>query len=96
MSDLKIGIDSIDQTKKDLLLKLDDITSKYDYILEMVEDSKNLFDSETAKYLREKIFDNVKEQKNYINNEFKPFINELDVVKEKYSSLYNDIKKEVS
>ena len=96
MSDLKIGIDSIEQTKKDLLLKLDDIISKYNYILEMVEDSKNLFDSETAKYLREKIFENIKEQKWYINENFNPFINELDFVKEQYSSLYGDIKKEVS
>jgi len=96
MSNLKIGIDSIDQTKKDLLFKLDDIISKYDYILDMVEDSKNLFDSNTAKYLREKIQENIMEQKGYINNNFNPFINELDFVKEEYASLYNDIKKEVS
>ncbi len=95
MNNLEIKIDSVESVKKDMLLELNNILEKYNYLLSMVDDSKSLFDTNTGDYLRDKILENINEQKDYINNKFMPFVNKLDVVKDSYTNLYNDIKKEV-
>lgn len=92
---LLVNINEIDDTKKKILRELDNILSQYDSLLNNVNDSVAFFDTDTGDYFRDLVTNNIKEQKDYINDSFIPLANSLDVVKQKYEELYQIVKGSV-
>ena len=93
---LLVNINEIDDTKKKILRELDNILSQYNHLLNDVNDSVDFFDTETAEYFRDIVINNIKEQKDYINNSFIPLANNLDNIKQKYEELNQKLEGSVN
>ena len=92
---LTVDINSIESTTKlmdDRFNELVNMISKYK---EMIEDTKNIYDTESATIYRKIALGYIELIERYLNNDFKPYIDKLDEIRGIYIDEYNSISKSV-
>lgn len=85
------NVNSIDSTKRKMDVKIDELMSLLNKYQEIIEESKLIYDTESATLFRRIANSYVEIMKQYLNNECKPYINKLDEVKNKYIEQINAI-----
>ncbi len=69
---------------KEMSSKLDEIDEMLKKTKIKVEESKEVFDTPTATYFRQKVYDYIDGQKLYINNDIRPFVEVLNTLANVY------------
>ena len=90
-----LEINSISNTKKQIDDKYSELVSMINKYEEMIEDTKNIYDTESATLYRKIAVSYIDLVHKYLNNEFKPFIDKLDEIKNVYMDEFNAISESV-
>ena len=90
-TDIVLRINSISDTKKQIDEKYSELISMIDKYKEMINDTKNVYDTESANLYRTIADAYIDLVKKYLNTDFKPFVDKLDEVKDIYLREYNTI-----
>lgn len=90
-----LEINSISNTKKQMDDKYNELISMMDKYKEMLEDTKNIYDTESATLYRKIGVSYVDLVEKYLNTEFKSFIDRLDEIKKVYQDEFNAISESV-
>ena len=88
-TDVVLKINSISDTKKQMDDKYNELISMIDKYREMIDDTKSIYDTESATLYRAIANTYIDLVKKYLNNEFKPFIDKLDEIKGIYLNEIN-------
>ncbi len=88
-TDVVLKINSISDTKKQMDDKYNELISMIDKYREMIDDTKSIYDTESATLYRTIANTYIDLVKKYLNNEFKPFIDKLDEIKGIYLNEIN-------
>lgn len=92
---LTVDIGSIANTKKIMDEKYSELVSMVNKYKETIENSKNIYDTESATLYRKVAIGYIEIVEKYLNNEFKPYIDKLDEIKGIYTDEYNAIRKSI-
>ena len=92
---LTVDIGSIANTKKVMDEKYNELISMISNYKKTIEDSKAIYDTESASLYRKIAINYVDLIENYLNNDFKPYIDMLDEIKNIYIDEYNAIAKSI-
>lgn len=90
-----LEINSISNTKKQIDDRYSELVSMINKYEEMIEDTKNIYDTESATLYRKIAVSYIDLVHKYLNNEFKPFIDKLDEIKNVYMDEFNAISESV-
>ena len=82
-----IDIKSLDSTKEMLVSECNELINMIDIYKEMFEETKKIYDTESATLFRKIASFYLNYIEKYINEEFKPLINNLDDIKQAYMEL---------
>ena len=88
---LTVDINSIGSTKKIMDEKHDELISMVNKYKEIVENTKNIYDTESGVLYRKIALGYIELVQNYLNNDLKPYIDRLDEIKSIYIDEYNAI-----
>ena len=92
---LTVDIGSIANTKKLMEDEFNELVSLINIYKTKIENSKNIYDTESGAMYRKIANGYVELVENYLNNDFKPYIDKLDEIKSIYIDEYNEILREV-
>ena len=90
-----VDINSIDKTKKIMEEKINELLSSIIKYKEIIDNTKNIYDTESAVLYRYVALGYIEMVEKYINNEFREYIDKLDDIKRTYIDEYNSILKNV-
>lgn len=90
-ADVVLKINSISDTKKQMDDKYNELISMIDKYKEMIDDTKSIYDTESANLYRTIADAYIGLVKKYLNTDFKPFVDKLDEIKDIYLREYNTI-----
>lgn len=93
---LTVDIGSIANTKKVIDEKYDELVSMINKYKETIENSQNIYDTESATLYRKVVLGYIEIVEKYLSGEFKSYIDRLDEIKSIYIDEYNAIRKAVS
>ena len=93
---LTVDISSIATTKKIMDEKFAELLIMIDKYQTIIENSKNIFDTESATLYRKVSLSYIELVQKYLNNELKPFIDRLDEIKGIYIDEYNAIATSIN
>ena len=82
-------IDSIISTKESMDGYYNELLSMINMFQEIIEDTQNIYYTESATLYRKIAINYIESVRNYINNDFKEFIDRIDEVKKIYIDEYN-------
>lgn len=82
-------IDSIISTKESMDGYYNELLSMINWFQEIIEDTQNIYYTESATLYRKIAINYIESFRNYINNDFKEFIDRIDEVKKIYIDEYN-------
>ena len=88
-------IDSIISTKESMDGYYNELLSMINQFQEIIEDTQNIYYTESATLYRKIAINYIESVRNYINNDFKEFIDRIDKVKSRVSSIASSISGEV-
>ena len=86
-----LKISSISDTKKLIDENYNELVSMIDKYKGMIDDTKNVYDTESANLYRKIADAYIDLVKKYLNTDFKPFVDKLDEIKDIYLREYNTI-----
>ena len=92
---LTVDIGSIANTKKIIDEKYSELVSMVNKYKDTIENSKNIYDTESASLYRKIAINYIEIVEKYLNNEFKPYVDRLDEIKSIYTDEYNAIRKSI-
>lgn len=92
---LTVDIGSIANTKKIMDGKYNELVSMINNYKEKMEDTKKVYDTESATLYRKVVLNYIDLVEKYLNSDFKPYIDRLDEIKSIYTDEYNTIAREV-
>ncbi len=84
-------IDSIISTKESMDGYCNELLSMINWFQEIIEDTQNIYYTESATLYRKIAINYIEFVRNYINNDFKEFIDRIDEVKKIYIDEYNQM-----
>ena len=84
-----VDIDSIISTKESMDGYYNELLSMINMFQEIIEDTQNIYYTESATLYRKIAINYIESVRNYINNDFKEFIDRIDEVKKIYIDEYN-------
>lgn len=90
-----IDIFSIANTKKIMDEKCSELLSMINHYKDVVDNTKNIYDTESATLYRKIAFQYIELVQRYLNNDLKLYIDKLDEVREIYFDKYNAINDSV-
>lgn len=93
---LTVDITSISNTKKIMDEKFTDLLSMVNHYKDIIENTKNIYDTESATLYRKVALGYIELVQKYLNNELKPYIDKLDEIKNIYIDEYNAIANSVN
>lgn len=93
---LTVDISSIATTKKIMDEKFAELLLMIDKYQTIIENSKNIFDTESATLYRKVSLSYIELVQKYLNDELKPFIDRLDEIKGIYIDEYNAIATSIN
>ncbi len=93
---LNVDINSIDVTKNIMDKKYLELLDRFNNYKNMLEDTENIYDTETATLYRELGNLYLEMGIKYLNNNLKPCIDALDTIKASYVNVYKDSNNAVS
>ena len=92
---LTVNIDSITNTKQAMDIMYNELLSMLNKYGDTIEDSKNIYDTESATLYRTVAISYVDLVKKYLDNDLKPYIDKLDEIKTIYLDEYNSISDNI-
>ena len=88
---LTVDINSIGTTKKIMDEKYNELISMINKYKEIVENTKNIYDTESGTLYRKIALGYIELVQKYINNDLKSYIDKLDEIRSVYIDEYNAI-----
>lgn len=92
---LNINIDSIDTTKKIMESEYNELFDKFNNYKTMIESTKDVYDTDSATMYREIGTKYSDMAISYLNNSIKPYIDELDNIKQVYTETRDKLSSSV-
>ncbi len=86
-----VDIKNLREKKKIIDEKYNELVEMFIKYQQMIEDTKQVYDTESAKYFRKIVKEYMEIAKIYLNNDFKLYIDKLDDIIEKYNTLSQDV-----
>ena len=93
---LIVDINSIGSTKKIMDGKFTELLAMIDKYKTMIENTKNIYDTESATLYRKVALEYIELVQKYLNNNLKPYIDKLDEIKGVYVDEYNAIASSIN
>ena len=93
--DIKCDINNLIEVRDKMLATTEELVKKLDYMVQEIEDSKRIYDSPTATYIREQCDNIITFGKKYIDNTVIPSIHNLDYPIREYSEFLSETSKSV-
>lgn len=86
---LNVDIESITTTKRLMESEYDELLNEFNNYKTMIEETKNIYDTDSATKYREigSLYSDIGIK--YLNNNMKPYIDSLDDIKQIYMEIYN-------
>jgi len=83
---VRVETDNMKTVMKEMASKIDELDEMLKKTRIKVEESKRVFDTPTATYFRQKVYDYIDQQKLFITNDMRPLIDVLGIV----ANIYED------
>ena len=93
---LTVDIASISNTKKIMDDKLAELLPTIDRYKNIIENTQNIYDTESATLYRKVALGYIELVQKYLNNNLKPYIDKLDKIKNAYVDEYNAIADSIT
>lgn len=89
---VRVETDNMKNFMKEMSLKIDELDEMLKNTRIKVEESKQIFDTPTATYFRQKVYDYIDQQKLFITNDIRPLVEVLGTIANAYEE---DFEEEV-
>jgi len=90
---VRVETDNIKTVMKEMTSKIEEIEEMLRNTKVKIEDSKKIFDTPTASYFRQKVYDDMDEQQLFITNDIRPLVEVLGTIADAYEK---DFEKELN
>lgn len=87
---VRVETENMKTVMKEMSSKIDEIEEMLKNTREKVEESKKIFDTPTATYFRQKVFDYIDEQKLFMNNDVRPLVEVLGTIANTYEEDFDE------
>ena len=87
---VRVETENMKTVMKEMASKIDEIDEMLKKTRIKVEESKQIFDTPTATYFRQKVFDYIDQQKLFITNDIRPLIEVLGTIANTYEEDFQD------
>ena len=92
----KIDVNSINESRVEMLNKINDIINNLDTVCIKIDESIEVFHTPTSAIIRDNANEYIYSKKKYINESVIPMIEKLQYAADTYEETSNSIKKSVS
>lgn len=87
---VRVETENMKTVMKEMSSKIDEIEEMLKNTRVKVEESKKIFDTPTATYFRQKVFDYIDEQKLFMNNDVRPLVEVLGTIANTYEEDFDE------
>jgi hypothetical protein len=94
--EIKCDVNNLIEVRDKMLTTAEELIKKLDDTLRELEDSKVVYDTPTATYIREQCDNIISVGKNYISDTIIPSIHRLDISIQEYNGFLADTKRTVT